>query len=726
MKLGLFGAFAFLLGCAALYYLTQFSLVTSLGEDHRSGRERREKSWLQEQREIMEKEGLEAMADSRSRHKKLRMRSRRLRGTAMRSSGKQKARQGRAAEEEEDVKLQATHASSVANAVEDQQPQPQQPQQQQPGDGASAATTAAVTPAAVTPAAGACDRTRRPYHVVMTAASGLYQEWQSRIAYYHYLKQKRLNPCSDLGGFTRLFNTPNARPDGLMEEIPTVLVKQLGHGSCSECDRGFIVMNRPWGVVQFVESEHFRSRIVEEYIFVIETDHMMMKALVNEAQPDRPVGFGFYYMLGTDPKLKPVVQKFLDPSIDPSTVDAVGPSPILIHKPLLQKVARPWWEMSQRMQHDGDAQRVFGWVLEMWGYNLAVRNMGIRHTVSKDIQVEPQGEGTDDMDSKVIYHYTFGLTPKPVFPGAPSWRLDKRMYYGAYPSDHLSMPPACTAKSGFVIASMWNEAAQHIEGWKTRRPPAPDAGKVDDLRSRLLAATRVEGEGLGQLLRGTGPWRWGRISRFYLFSRGLVYVPGPTPTQIGTLGTWAATGEREATLTLCGKAYSLHFESATDPWTFTALLDGTRVPAKGALADVRQHTNRVLPKEATADLRPELDAARHFVGGLDGGEPGAPPLVRDVAASGPWFWAGSGPLGFLRGGVLVTPWGEGVWGLERDGGERAPSDAVFADFAGSQHTLRMLNPGCLRIRSVRKADGDIVGVDFAGTATQDTSCTVQP
>ena len=176
-------------------------------------------------------------------------------------------------------------------------------------------------------------------------------------------------------------------------------------GTCSECDRGFIVMNRPWGVVQFVESAHFRERIPEDYILLIETDHMMMKPLENSATPELPIGFGFYYMLGTDPKLKPVVQQFLDPSISPDTVDAVGPSPILlwssangpggmqvlttaparvspqvdavgpspilIHKPLLRKLARPWWDMSQRMQHDNNALNIFGWVLEMWGYSSA-------------------------------------------------------------------------------------------------------------------------------------------------------------------------------------------------------------------------------------------------------------------------------------------------------------------------------------------------------------------
>ena len=89
-----------------------------------------------------------------------------------------------------------------------------------------------------------------------------------------------------------------------MDEIPTLLVKQLGHGHCEECDRGFIVMNRPWGVLQFVQTEYFRSRIEEEYIFVIETDHMLMSPPDNTAQPDKPIGFDlkmprFYLRFGS-------------------------------------------------------------------------------------------------------------------------------------------------------------------------------------------------------------------------------------------------------------------------------------------------------------------------------------------------------------------------------------------------------------------------------------------
>ena len=56
--------------------------------------------------------------------------------------------------------------------------------------------------------------------------------------------------------------------------------------------------------------------------------------------------------------------------------------------------------------------------------------------------------------------------------------------------------------------------------------------------------------------------------------------------------------------------------------------------------------------------------------------------------------------------------------LGHSDGEEAPSDAVFADFANSQHALRMNVPECLRMQSRRKADGDVVGIDFAGNAPQ--------
>jgi len=49
----------------------------------------------------------------------------------------------------------------------------------------------------------------------------------------------------------------------------------------------------------------------------------------------------------------------------------------------------------------------------------------------------------------------------------------------------LTTAPCSPLSHRFVIASMWNEAAQHIEGWKTQRPAPPDAGKVGRLADEL-------------------------------------------------------------------------------------------------------------------------------------------------------------------------------------------------------------------------------------------------
>jgi len=104
---------------------------------------------------------------------------------------------------------------------------------------------------------------------------------------------------------------------------------------------------------------------------ITETDHMFMRPPKNVATEEKPVGFGFYYMISTDPKLLPVVKKFLKPEIDVHTVDAVGPSPLIIHKPMLERVAEPWWELSLKVKADAAANRVFGGVFEGGGWAAA-------------------------------------------------------------------------------------------------------------------------------------------------------------------------------------------------------------------------------------------------------------------------------------------------------------------------------------------------------------------
>lgn len=80
-------------------------------------------------------------------------------------------------------------------------------------------TSASLEPAA---SGGVCGHVLRPYHVLITSSSGVYQAWQTRIMYYHVVKQKQAEgACSEIGGITRLLTMPGGKADDLMEVIPT-------------------------------------------------------------------------------------------------------------------------------------------------------------------------------------------------------------------------------------------------------------------------------------------------------------------------------------------------------------------------------------------------------------------------------------------------------------------------------------------------------------------------
>ena len=344
----------------------------------------------------------------------------------------------------------------------------------------TAAAAAATRPPAMEVAAphSACAH-RRPYHVVLTAAAGLYQEWQTRLAYYHYKKLKAAHPCSDLGGFTRLLNTRGAAADGLVHEIPTVLVQQLSQGgSCDTCDHNFVVMNRPYGVVQYVGSDEYAA-IEEEYILLMETDHLLLRPIPNVATEATPAAYGFYYMTYRYDarKLKPVISKYHDPL----KVDPVGPSPLLINKAQLARVARPWWELCLRLKRDKPTDKAFGWVLEMWGWALNMARLGISHKVQPTLQAEPGGPGIGSLDGYSIYHYTFDLCvekpgPRPRALKAEHkpeclWKWSKRDHMAAYPK-LLAPPPAHAHSSTKQFVALINEAIRELgAGWRHMPPP---------------------------------------------------------------------------------------------------------------------------------------------------------------------------------------------------------------------------------------------------------------
>ena len=213
------------------------------------------------------------------------------------------------------------------------------------------------------PVPSACPPDHRPYHVLLTASSGAYQLWQSRIFYYHYVQLRaKLGRCSDMGGFTRLLTKPKGAPaDALMSVMRTIVVHELTEAET----HGFVVLNRPHSVLTALNRGDLD--FAERYLFIAETDHLLMKPLPNLATEDEAVAYPFHYMNPKrDPKTIGIVRRFAGSREVGDRVQQVGPSPILIHVDALRRLAKPWYDLSFALKVDPAADAEFGWMLEMW------------------------------------------------------------------------------------------------------------------------------------------------------------------------------------------------------------------------------------------------------------------------------------------------------------------------------------------------------------------------
>ena len=341
-----------------------------------------------------------------------------------------------------------------------------------------AATPTAKNKALATPTAdsSSCPPGRRPYHFLLTASNGAYQQWQTRILYYHYVRLRREQPCSDMGGFTRLLTTPGAKPDDLMNEIRTVVVEELNE----QQTMGFVVLNRPNSVLKALESG--KLQFEEEYVLVAETDHLLLKVLKNTATKDVALGYPFHYMNPTrDANTRNLVRRFAGSDDVAARVQQVGPSPILVHMEALRKLVKPWYDLSFALKRDAAADAEFGWMLEMWGYSIGAAVAGVKHELLNELQLEPSsqfglqitsggtggwtnalGGGGKGEPTHHILHYTFSheysLEGIPMIDSrAGQWALDKREYQKGLPR-HLIRPPYCAAESTWKWWSLLNQA----------------------------------------------------------------------------------------------------------------------------------------------------------------------------------------------------------------------------------------------------------------------------
>ena len=354
---------------------------------------------------------------------------------------------------------------------------------------AAATATAPTVKAAAAPASG-CSPDRKPFHTVLTATAQVYQQWQCRVMYFQWKKQRRNDPvgtrCTEMTGFTRLVAHGNGEPDGLEGEIPSYFVNEY---SSQDYQRfhGYRVINRPYSVVQFLKSDYYKNKIAEDYVFIAETDHILTQPLPNKASLGSPMAYIFNYM-GPNPAHAKIIEKAWPSggSTGWKRVQSIGPSPVLLHKKDLERIAKPWEETAVHLKTDPEADGRLGWVIEMWGYAIAAAKIGLIHQEFKDFQVEPGALSTTQQlrgfpERYWIFHYTYQF--EYMLDGTPcqpwtigEYSLDKRHFSDIYPTPPLPEPPEKANPAAFYLLRTFNDAMMNISTWPVKQPPK-DSGK---------------------------------------------------------------------------------------------------------------------------------------------------------------------------------------------------------------------------------------------------------
>ena len=298
------------------------------------------------------------------------------------------------------------------------------------------------------------------FHVVVTTNANPYQAWQVRTMHYWYLKQKAKQDPRDgqMGGFTRVLHD---QPDGLMDEIPTCVVDRL------DDEMGFVVLSRPNAFKQFFEK---CPEIEEDYILMAEPDHLYLRPLDNLMNGRTPAAFPFFYI--EPAKFPTLVRRFMgDVTItdaDLAAMDPIGSSPVFIHKDDLRKIAPTWHDVTVKIKRDPEANKEWGWVLEMYGYTIASWLSGVRHDLRPKLQAQPPWDKS--VSDFYILHFTYGndydldgtFTPGKM----GKWRFDKRTWTQGAPEKNLTRPPAGMDNElvRFLVDAV-NEASASLPHW---------------------------------------------------------------------------------------------------------------------------------------------------------------------------------------------------------------------------------------------------------------------
>ena len=266
--------------------------------------------------------------------------------------------------------------------------------------------------------------------------------------YYTYMKLKDY-PLSDMGGFTRTLH--DGKEDDLMEEIPTFVAKPL------PSDRGYVILNRPWGVWQWLA----RTQIDEDSVLMLEPDYIFTKPMPNLATHDRPAAGSYSYI---QPEVhKKILQDFYPEEKGNITdIDPIGAVPVLIEKTMLKTLVPTWLSVSMILQDDQTSRKELGWLLEMYGYATAAAIHNLRHQLDRRMFLQPPYDQKLGEGYTIHYTYPMDYTSRGPDGGLESHTFDKRNYIRTVPAKDLPAPSNETLETVHTLLNTIKEASNTL------------------------------------------------------------------------------------------------------------------------------------------------------------------------------------------------------------------------------------------------------------------------
>ncbi len=235
-----------------------------------------------------------------------------------------------------------------------------------------------------------------------------------------------------------------------MAEVPTVRVDSL-HAACDKwCE--FPVADRPNAVTAWLQSADSK---LGEWLFMIETDYVWMRAVPAPPTGAKPIAFHFHYINPQYPGLGGVIAKMWGGA--QTEIPCTGPAPVIITRKDLLKLMPKWEQYAAWIESDSEAKEKLGWVREMYAYSIAAAAEGIVHDVQEPSSTVliSQPPADDSIHNAGMFHYTWGAQFKNSS-GQVVWEFDKRPYVEVKHVRSIrahapSLPPQDAADKGYRL-----------------------------------------------------------------------------------------------------------------------------------------------------------------------------------------------------------------------------------------------------------------------------------